>query len=266
MPKCDGWCVEFGAWDGRHLSNTALLIDESGYRAVLIEADEDKFRKLAQNYAANSKVIPLQRWVGFTGETGLDSILKDTDIPHDFDFLSIDIDGCDYQVWQAITKYRPKIVCIEFNPTIPTEVRFVQSADPTLQEGSSLAALVELGEQKGYRLICVLRHSAFFVADEYFGGLGRQDVRASTLRQDTQDVTYLFSTYDGRVVLQGARRLPWHGMKMAPERFQLLPSFLRRFPGGYRWWQWLAYALVLLVRDRTELQRKIGRWREKRGA
>ena len=32
------WCVEFGAWDGRHLSNTYDLIVNKGYSAVMIEA------------------------------------------------------------------------------------------------------------------------------------------------------------------------------------------------------------------------------------
>jgi hypothetical protein len=31
------WCVEFGAWDGVHLSNTCRLIREEGYSAVLVE-------------------------------------------------------------------------------------------------------------------------------------------------------------------------------------------------------------------------------------
>jgi hypothetical protein len=36
-----------------------------------------------------------------------------------FDFLSIDIDGNDYHAWHAIKNYQPKILMIEFNPTIP---------------------------------------------------------------------------------------------------------------------------------------------------
>ena len=37
-----GTLVEFGAWDGRHLSNTCHLVESRGYSAVLIEGDEKR--------------------------------------------------------------------------------------------------------------------------------------------------------------------------------------------------------------------------------
>lgn len=39
--------------------------------------------------------------------------LKQTDIPNDFELLSIDIDSYDYQVWKSLKVYKPKIVIIE---------------------------------------------------------------------------------------------------------------------------------------------------------
>ena len=46
LPDRDQWCVEFGAWDGKHLSNTCRLIEEEHYHAVLIEGNPVKFRSL----------------------------------------------------------------------------------------------------------------------------------------------------------------------------------------------------------------------------
>ncbi len=43
-----------------------------------------------------------------------------------FDFLSIDIDGCDYHIFEQLELFTPKIICIEFNHMIPNEVEFVQ--------------------------------------------------------------------------------------------------------------------------------------------
>ena len=36
LPELDRWCVEFGAWDGVHLSNTRHLIESRDFGAVLI--------------------------------------------------------------------------------------------------------------------------------------------------------------------------------------------------------------------------------------
>ena len=51
LPENDKWCVEFGAWDGLHLTNTRYLVESKGYSAVFIEADKNKFLDLQRNYA-----------------------------------------------------------------------------------------------------------------------------------------------------------------------------------------------------------------------
>src|SRR5262249_44105461 len=148
----DNWCVEFGAWDGLHLSNCANLIRSHGYRAVLIEADPVKAIKLSATYNGFPNVTTLNKFVGCRRLDNLDVLLSPTGIPRDFDLLSIDIDGNDYHVWDAVTTYEPKIVCVEFNPTIPVDLDWVQKQDPKAMQGASLKALVRLGGQKGYEL------------------------------------------------------------------------------------------------------------------
>jgi hypothetical protein len=51
LPDDDKWCVEFGAADGKYFSNSRNLIESRGFSAILIEADEDKFRELESTYA-----------------------------------------------------------------------------------------------------------------------------------------------------------------------------------------------------------------------
>jgi hypothetical protein len=233
LPHRDQWCVEFGAWDGRHLSNVRNLIDNRGYSAILIEGSRSRFADLQRHCAGNANVIPINRFVGFTAHDSLDAILRSTPIPQDFDFLSIDIDGNDYHVWKAISHYRPRLVCIEFNPTIPTEVHFVQPADPTVNQGASLLALVELGKAKGYELVCVLPFNAFFVRSEDFPLFGIEDNSPHALRTDLSYVTFLFSGFDGRLFLCGNRTLPWHGLKLNAAPMQRLPRILQRYPGNY---------------------------------
>lgn len=240
LPERDGWCVEFGAWDGLHLTNTRHLILDKGYSAVLIEADAVRYRQLQKNYADRAAVITKQGFVGFTAADGLDALCRDTPLPVGFDLLSVDIDGNDYHVWKAIVRYRPKVVVIEFNQTIATPVRFVQPADPALSQGSSLLSLVELGGEKGYELVCVAEHNAFFVRKEHYPLFELPTNAPEVLRTSTKDVTYLFSGYDGTVFLRGGGRLPWHKLHLPASRFQLLPAYLRRFPDNYSPFQdWL---------------------------
>jgi hypothetical protein len=109
LPEKDQWCVEFGAWDGVFLSNTRNLIEQDGYHAVLIEGSKKKYADLCRNYANSEKVVALNNLVGFSDADNLDQILKDTPIPTNFDFLSIDVDGNDYHIWKAVSRYRPKL-------------------------------------------------------------------------------------------------------------------------------------------------------------
>lgn len=233
LPDRDYWCVEFGAWDGVFLSNVRNLIEQAGYSAILIEASKDKYAELVRTYAQYEKVICVNKCVGFSDEDGLDGILKGTPIPRDFDFLSIDVDGNDYHIWQAISEYRSKVVCIEFNPTIPSEVRFVQEPDPSVNQGASLLALVELGKEKGYELISVLPFNAFFVKSEYFGLFEIEDNSPAVLRKTLDYVTFLFSGYDGKIFLRGNGTLPWHRVEIRESRIQRLPAVLRKYPGKY---------------------------------
>ena len=234
LPSNDKWCVEFGAWDGQHASNTRNLILNRGYSAILIESDKLKFTRLKKNYAQKKNVITINQLVGFNKKDNLDNILKMTPIPVDFDFLSIDIDGNDYHAWQATSKYRPKVVCIEFNPTIPTEIKFIQPADPLINQGASLLSLVELGKQKKYELISVLPNNAFFARSEYYPLFDITDNTPAVLRTSLDYVTYLFSGYDGQIFLRGSLRLPWHNIDLKESKVQRLPRFLRRYPPNYR--------------------------------
>ncbi|MEO6573957.1 MAG: FkbM family methyltransferase, partial [Polyangiaceae bacterium] len=211
--------------------------------SVLIEADTTRFRDLQRNYASRTNVITLDRIVGYGESDGLDSILAPLPVPRDFDLLSIDIDGNDYHVWKATSVYQPKVVIIEFNPTIPTDIRFVQVADGTVTQGASLLALVELGKEKGYELVSVLHFNAVFVKKEFFAAFEIESNAPAVLRTDLSSVTYLFSGYDGKIFLRGARRLPWHGIELDESDVQPLPRFLRRHPGLYSLPQKVAFAL-----------------------
>ena len=248
LPKNDKWCVEFGAGDGISGSNTRNLIVNKGYSAVLVERGKTRFKDLQRNYLQNPNVTTINRLVGFGKGDNLYQILRDTPIPVDFDFLSIDIDGNDYHVWKALLKYEPKLICIEFNPTIPTEIRFIQPPDPSVNQGTSLLSLVELGREKGYELVSVLSWNAFFVKSEYYPLFQIEDNSPEILRTNLDAITYLFIGYDSKVFLRGCKKLFWHfDIELKESKIQPLPGFLRKYPENYNKVEKIAFATYLLL-------------------
>jgi hypothetical protein len=231
IPCTDKWCVEFGAWDGRYLSNTCHLIEKSGYSAVLIEPDGQKFAGILKNHSGNEKIVALNRFVGFTPDDNLDHILANIPaIPTDFDLLSIDIEGNDYHVWEAMSSYTPKVVHIAYNPMIPTEVDFVQPADPKVNQGASLLALTRLARRKDYQLVCANHNSGIFVRSTYFHLFGIRDNDLRVLREDLSGITYLFCGYDGKIFIRGREFLGHHRGIRIQKRIRQLPKIFRSYP------------------------------------
>lgn len=164
-----GWFVEFGAWDGKHLSNAYNLLAHHQWQGVFIEGSPQKFQDLLRTAAEfPGKIHPLCAMVGFEGDGKLDDLLARTPIPKDFELLSIDIDSYDWQVWNALEKYRPKLVVIECNCAIAPGVHSIHN--PPASEGASFTALVELGRRKGYTLVCHTGN-CFFILNELASAL-----------------------------------------------------------------------------------------------
>lgn len=229
----EAWCVEFGAWDGVHLSNTYRLISQEAWHAVLIEANSAKFRELQNNMRGFPRVVCLNEFVDLDPPHDLGSILGATALPIDFDLLSIDVDGIDYHVWEAFTCFQPKVVVVEINPTIPNHVEFVQPRDSGVHQGSSLLALTRLAARKGYELVAVTKSNAIFVRSELYPLLGVTENSLDALSSNYSYHTSLFQLFDGTIVLAGYNRLLWHDIEIVPDRIQVLPRMFRVYP-SYR--------------------------------
>jgi hypothetical protein len=233
-----GVCVEFGAWDGNHLSNTKLLFTTRDYSGLLIECNRERYEHLVQNYKKFPRVVCVNARVGFEGAERLDAILRNHNIPKVFDLLSIDVDGTDYHIWKSLNDFRPKVVVIEFNPTIPNSEIFVQPADSRISQGSSLKAMHELGEQKGYVLVAVTRINAFFVDRCLVNQLGPIASGIESVRPVNPDETIFFQLFDGTIVIKGCTNLLWDDVPLSNGVMQIKPKLLRRHSAsGSRIWQ-----------------------------
>ena len=171
------FCVDIGASDGLRNSNTALLLREQGWQGLLVEGSAYRYEKLQANYGSAQQVqLRHQR----LQPEALNALLTQTGVPQNFDLLSIDIDGNDYWMWQALTAFQPRIVVIEYNPYYAPPERWVMCFNPqhewdgSTYYGASLESLYHLGKSKGYELVCCddMGNNAFFVRQELFPLLG----------------------------------------------------------------------------------------------
>jgi hypothetical protein len=201
-------CVEFGAWDGRNLSNTFNLVAHRGWKAIYIEADPDKFPALQQTAAAHPTITPVRSLVTAAGDTSLDEILRRHGVPEEFDILSIDIDGNDYDVWEASTRYRPRLVIVEFNPTFPAEFSYIDRGGRGFI-GSSAAAFAALAARKGYGFLGRTATNLFFLRDDCFAALAVAPQAVGEVL-GKEAACYAFLNYAGEIVFSNeamARRL-----------------------------------------------------------
>ena len=228
-----GHFVEFGAWDGLHLSNTRRLI-EQGWGGILIEGDAKKFAALQRNTTAPG-VQTVHAFVETRGDNSLDAILTRAGCPPRFDFLSIDIDSDDLAVWLSLTGFRPTCVTIEYNPTIPFDTDFINPKGRNW--GNAARTIKRFARDRNYVLVAMTGLNLIFV--------DKDSARAANIETIELDIKHVqggapryFWGYDG-TLLSGASqgtaqelfRVPWHAYQFA----QPLPAWLRRWHLGGEW-------------------------------
>lgn len=157
-------------------ANGLLLADLLGWSGVFIDADPDRVDELRAKYRGNPRV---RVRCSVVTPDNIDRLVADSDSPAEPDLLSVDVDGDDYWIWAACEQIRPRVVVIEFNASLGSVDRRVRPYqgrrwDDSVNFGSSVAALVQLGERKGYRLAHQESSGTnlFFVKAEEWPSLG----------------------------------------------------------------------------------------------
>ncbi len=183
--------VEFGAWDGFHLSNTANLRLNHDWIGLLMEGSD----------RADGEVVKRER----VDAENIESLLARYGVPEDFDLLSIDIDGNDYWVWKAISNYSPRVVIVEYNifflretaKTIAYDVSHEWDNDHyALYHGASLAAFEKLAHKKGYAMVHTEADSpnAIFVRRDLLSAVVKLPSLAELTRWDWAAESYVEPT------------------------------------------------------------------------
>jgi hypothetical protein len=180
-----GTFCEIGVENGLEC-NTLYLIHK-GWRGCWLERNENQRAPISTAFASliHSGRLVLGLGVitpdnvGGAIAAGLRAIKRG---PQELDFLSIDIDGMDIYLWEALA-FSPKVICIEYNAKFPPPL----VKQPVLDAqnvwrggdymGSSLSALCETGRKKGYTLVGtnIVGGNAFFVRNDLAGDLFEAD-------------------------------------------------------------------------------------------
>jgi len=146
-----GLLIDVGAADGYTNSNSIGLLKRPGWKGILIEPEFEQFDKLQDRYKNRSGVICVNCGIGMKegertlyccgqastfkegakqateirhniqyttqqqGMVKLTTLLDKLKVTDSIDFLSIDVEGMNYEVWKTLDKekFSPKLICIE---------------------------------------------------------------------------------------------------------------------------------------------------------
>lgn len=166
-----GFFVEFGAFDGVALSNTCFLISR-GWKGIFIESNPESFKKCVENHKGCNQVICIKEFVNHVStNTGLRTFdqIADSYFPgEEIDVLSIDVDSIDYLIFENLIR-KPKIICIEGNlfwhPLL--QDRLPDEVATATYVGQPASVLQKIGEQKGYKLVCIVGGNYLFVRNDF---------------------------------------------------------------------------------------------------
>jgi len=162
---------------GGGTSNTTFLLVDFGWSGVEVDADEDALAKTRScDGCADGDVLrrveSLNEWITVDN---VNQVLEAAGITNPIDLFTIDIDGNDYWVWEAMTVVQPRLVVAEYNAFLGPTRSAVVTYDPEFDRwakhpsgwycGASLTAMTRLADRKGYALVGCESNgvNAFFV-------------------------------------------------------------------------------------------------------
>ena len=221
LPDIPTSFIEIGVQDYRE-SNTRFLAMHDNWAGLAIDGDDAHLGFIRNGETGwRWSVEPICAFV--TAESVNDVITR-AGMQGEVGLLSIDVDGVDYWIWDAVAAVSPWVVIIEFNSyfgsaatlTVPYRPDFnARTAHHSSNyHGASLAALHHLGRAKGYRLVGATSNgiNAVFVRDDVAADLWNLTppqayvkTRIRTQRDVAGNLTYVG---DHQAVLRAMRDLP----------------------------------------------------------
>lgn len=170
--------VEFGIGDGLENNTCALLF--SDWNGLWIEASTTSVKAINKNLKKIIKGGKLKVIKSFVTKDNINALISGAIDDDEIDLLSVDIDGNDFHVLNAITCVKPRVIVIEYNAKFLPPILFCMDYDENhvWKKDDCFGASLKFLEKNiaGYNLVgCNITGSnAFFVrddlvADKFFG-------------------------------------------------------------------------------------------------
>ncbi len=164
--------IEFGVEDFFE-SNCRFLMMKDNWAGFVIDGSIKNIDRLKSSYFYWQ--YSLQARASFITRDNINSILEESGFDKDLGILSVDIDGVDYYVLEALADWTPSILIVEYNGIFGTDrpVSVPYQADfsrgrrhySNLYYGANLPAFMYLAQKRNYAFVGVNNagSNAFFV-------------------------------------------------------------------------------------------------------
>lgn len=162
LPDTPKVCLEVGAYDGKAMSNTWRLWHDLGWKAILIEANNDRFAKLKDNTAGFGNTVPINTMIAPTGDRSLLNLVKASGCAPHLGLLSLDIDANELDFFENMDGLLADIVIVEFNYDFPPDVRYRDEPGDIFFRHSA-KAVEDCAIRKGYRVVACAGPNAILV-------------------------------------------------------------------------------------------------------
>jgi hypothetical protein len=167
--------IEFGVEDFFE-SNCRYLLMKDNWRGFVIDSSPENIRRLKSSYFYwRYDLIAIE---AFITKENINELLARSGFSEDLGILSIDMDGNDYHILEAIETLRPRLLICEYNAvfgrtrkiSVPYDSGFARTEKQhsNLYYGASLAAMAHLAGINGYSMVGTntANSNAFFVRND----------------------------------------------------------------------------------------------------
>ena len=163
--------VEFGVGNGLENNTLKLLLED--WSGLWMEGSSDHITHINAKFQNVIRQRRLQVQPAFIDRDNVNELVGRY-YTGEIDLISIDVDGNDLYLLEALNVVSPRLIIIEYNGKFPPPLSIAQTYNPrhswsgTDYGGSSLAAIVKVAEHKNYSLVgCnITGTNAFFVRND----------------------------------------------------------------------------------------------------